>query len=107
MGLVVNQAEDIFSDKYAPGTVAHIEPVGQGGQVPKGATITINVSKGPDVVNVPDVYGLTLQDAVAALQAGGCAQGTITGPIDKRVIKLSPDKGVVVKRGTPINITLG
>ena len=59
------------------------------------------------VVTVPNVYGQSLTDAVANLVAAGLTQGTITGPIDKKVIGLSPDQGAVVKRGTAVNIKMG
>jgi len=107
MGLVVQQAEDIFSDKYPAGTVAHLEPVGQGATLQKGGTLVINVSKGPDVVVVPNVYGQSAIDAKTNLEAAGLTQGTITGPVDKKVIGLSPDKDAVVKRGTAVNIKMG
>ena len=42
---------------------------GHGG--PRDSTVTVVVSKGPDLVTVEDFRGDTVEDAVAALEADG------------------------------------
>src|SRR5439155_4698901 len=66
LGLVVNRVPDVFSDTAPAGTVAIIDPPAST-QVPKGATIGIAVSKGPDLVTVPNVIGKDLQSAVSTV----------------------------------------
>ena len=56
---------------------------------------------------MPNVIGADLQSAVAALTQSGLVQGTITGPIDLKVRATDPGPTLVVKRGTPVNITMG
>jgi serine/threonine-protein kinase len=105
LGLVPVRVEDVFSDGVAPGGVAATDP-GEAGEVAKGGEVKIAVSKGPDVVTVPNVIGMDLQTAVATLNQGGLAQGTINGPIEGKVIATNPGPTAVVKRGTAVEIAM-
>jgi eukaryotic-like serine/threonine-protein kinase len=98
--------EDIFNDKWAAGIVAHIEP-GIETELPRGSEVKINISKGPDVVVVPNIYADSLEKAVEKLKEAGLEQGTIEGPIDRRVIASDPAPNVTVRRGTVVKIRLG
>ncbi len=106
LGLVVKRVPDVFSDTAPVGAVAAIAPAA-GTQVQKGSTVNVAVSKGPDVVAVPNVIGMKLQEAVAAIAQAGLAQGTITGSISSHVRATDPGPTLTVKRGTPVNITMG
>jgi eukaryotic-like serine/threonine-protein kinase len=98
--------EDIFNDKWAVGIVAHIEP-GIESELPRGSEVKINISKGPDVVVVPNIYADSLEKAVEKLKEAGLEQGTIDGPIDRRVIASDPAPNATVRRGTVVKIRLG
>ncbi|MGZ6792334.1 MAG: Stk1 family PASTA domain-containing Ser/Thr kinase, partial [Mycobacteriales bacterium] len=54
LGLTVTQTQ-VFSDTAPAGTVVDQSP--RSGTVPKGTGVALTVSKGPDVVAVPDVRG--------------------------------------------------
>ena len=59
-----------FSDDVEEGNVIGLEP-GPGTEVARDSTVEVVVSKGPDLVVVPEVIGSDVGDAIAALQAAG------------------------------------
>ena len=56
-GLVVQRAEDKFHDTIVAGNVISSDPK-VGGSVPRGGTVTLTVSKGPELIPIPNVRGL-------------------------------------------------
>jgi serine/threonine-protein kinase len=105
LGLVLTRAPDVFSDTVGAGLIAELAPPA-GTELPRGASVTVAVSKGPDVVTVPNVVGLDLTTAVANLTQAGLAQGTISGPIEGKVLATNPGPTAVVKRGTAVEIVM-
>src|SRR5205807_6176735 len=101
-GLVPVRA-DAFSDTVPVGLIVSTTP-GPGGKVPKGGRVTLTVSKGPDLVPVPDVRGAGVPDATAKLKAGGLQVANVFGPPDKQVFYLDPQPGAQVKRGSSVNL---
>ena len=95
---------EAFSDTVAPGTVIDTDPAG-GGKAQPGSTIRIIVSKGPDVVTVPNVRGLTLDDASAQLQAAGLT-AALSGAYrpGAKVRAQDPPGAAVVKRGATVTL---
>lgn len=59
-----------FSDTVAQGAVIAVKP-GEGQQVAKNSEITMVVSRGPEMAMVPNVIGLSKDDAVRKLEALG------------------------------------
>lgn len=96
--------EQRFSDEPV-GTVIGSEP-GAGASVPRDGTVKVLVSKGPDLVKVPNVQGKTQEQAKQALQAAGLAPGQVFGPIGGTPFTTDPPAGQSVKRGTTVNIYL-
>ena len=84
--------EDIYSDKWKLGVLAKVEP-GIETVVPRGTEVKIWISKGPDVVTVPNVYADSAGKAAQKLTEAGLVQGTIDGPIDRRVIAHRSNSG--------------
>ena len=74
----VQQGDDEFSNTVPSGKVVRTDPVA-GRSLDYGSTVTVFVSKGPDLVTVPDVKNLTLNEATATLHAAGLQVGDITG----------------------------
>jgi serine/threonine-protein kinase len=66
---VADENQQEFSDDFEKGQVIRV--VVPEGPVRPGATVTLVVSKGPDVVEVPDVVGMTIANAKAALEERG------------------------------------
>ncbi len=100
----VPPAVEAFDNKVAKGKVIATEPVA-GTQAPYESAVTVRVSKGPDLVSVPDVTGLTLDDAKSVLEAKGLVPGNLYGwRNDKsKVRSQNPDHGKV-KRGSEVDL---
>jgi serine/threonine-protein kinase len=95
---------DVFSDSTPVNVVDSTSPPA-GSSAQKGSTVTINVSKGPDQVVVPDVRGLRIEEATAALQGVGLQVGSIYGPKHgRRVIDTAPQAGAKARRGTSVDL---
>jgi len=69
--------------------------------------VAMMVSKGPDVVQIPDVRGFSLDNAVAAIRAAGLVAGDVSGRAGKKVLNTDPRVGTTVVRGTKVDIILG
>ncbi|MDH6424888.1 serine/threonine protein kinase/beta-lactam-binding protein with PASTA domain [Aurantimicrobium minutum] len=104
-GLVVGATNEEFSD-VAKGTVISLAV--PEGVVTKGTNVTLVVSKGPDLVTVPNVVGKSIKDAIAVLQAAGFGFAT---EVDqelwdaKAVRSQSPAGDSQAKRGAVVTIS--
>ena len=108
--LVYAQGPDEFSDSVPAGAVIRQDPAA-GAQVARGATVTVVLSKGPDVVAMPDVANLPLRQAQDTLSAAGLAVGTVTGNADGVVTATTSGgqpvvAGQTLRRGTAVDLTL-
>jgi serine/threonine-protein kinase len=105
-GFKVTRGDDAFSDTYTAGQVAATNPaVGQ--TVAYGANVAVVVSKGPDLVTVPDVLGKLLGGALDLLAQSGLT-GTVNGPIQwaQPVKSQSIPTGTQVPRNTLVTMGL-
>jgi serine/threonine-protein kinase len=68
-GLKVQRAEDVNSDTVPAGSVVSQSP--DKGTLLRGETVTLTVSKGPVMVEVPRVVGLRITEAKPALEKLG------------------------------------
>jgi serine/threonine-protein kinase len=62
-------AEEIFDRKVPQGAVVSQSPAD--GTLPRGGTVTLTISKGPRMVEVPSYIGKQVADARKALEALG------------------------------------
>jgi serine/threonine-protein kinase len=69
--------KEIFSDSFTIGTVVGTEPAA-GILVPRNSTITILVSKGKELVSVPNVIGLDLVTASAQIISSRLTVGKVS-----------------------------
>ena len=90
-----------FNNDIPAGQVAGSTP-GAGAQVARGSTVTIVISKGPDLVAVPNVAGQNVQAASAALTKAGLNPNNVYGPPAGAVFDTRPKVGEKVKRGAAI-----
>jgi serine/threonine-protein kinase len=104
LGFTVKTKED-FSDTIPAGDVIKTNPPG-GSQAPKGSTVTLFVSKGPQSFPMPDVRGLTMEAAKAQLEALGLVVQVIVlpGTTGDQVVLQSPDPGTTVHAGDTVKI---
>jgi eukaryotic-like serine/threonine-protein kinase len=100
---------DEFSDSAPIGTIM-IQDVPGGQAIPRGSIIKVTVSKGQDLVAVPNIGGLDYNTTKAALEAAGLGIGTATGDgFGGVVIGVSLEGrqivfGDLVKRGTLLDL---
>jgi len=99
------------SDTVAAGIVIAQDPPAST-QLEKGRAVTLTVSAGRGNATVPDLRGLTKEEAITALENAGLQLGTVTqrASEDKdkgKVISQSIPKGTSVERGQKVNIVLG
>jgi len=95
--------DDVFSDTVPSGTVVGTDPAaGQG--VNRGSQIAVHVSKGPEMVPVPNLVGMTLEAAQAQLQAKGFEVDTQSYLPGRLVRAQSPAANTSVTKGTQVTL---
>jgi eukaryotic-like serine/threonine-protein kinase len=96
--------ERVFDDTIPEGAAAGTDP-GTGSAVPWGSTVVLRISKGPDLVEVPPVVGLSKQEAVQRLREAGL-RARFVFPVGSRVVEQSPGPGEKAKRGSDVRLLL-
>ena len=93
-------------DTFTPsGRVINTSPPA-GVQATWGSTVQVYVSKGPDLVEVPDVRNLSKQQAEASLRAHGLRWRYSFG-FGGAVSNQDPEPGTKVPRGTVVGLSVG
>jgi eukaryotic-like serine/threonine-protein kinase len=99
---------EVFSKKPAGQVVAQNPPSGE--VVDEGTTVVLRVSKGKQVVTVPDVLDQTEASARSELQAAGFEVQAVQAPSDSTpegfVSAQSPDPGTEAPKGSTVTITV-
>jgi serine/threonine-protein kinase len=95
-----SRAERVFDNDLPEGRVVGTDP-GIGAQAPWGSTVLLRVSKGPDLVEVPDVVGLTREEAEDRLREAGLKANFVI-PFGNRVGRQNPGPGEQAPRGSEI-----
>ncbi|HQL94429.1 MAG TPA: PASTA domain-containing protein, partial [Candidatus Hydrogenedentes bacterium] len=76
-GLAVGTVTESYSATVPVGYVMSQNPAA-GASVPAGSAVALTVSKGPELVTVPNVVGMTQAEATTALLAAPLTLGTVT-----------------------------
>ena len=106
--LELSRGADVFSDDIDKDLIVRQRPA-PGKSVERGATITIQVSKGPDLVAFPDLEGLKFRGAVDKLERFGLRLGNVLGATSgrfqrARVDGVTIDPGEEFVRGTRVDL---
>jgi serine/threonine protein kinase/beta-lactam-binding protein with PASTA domain len=97
-------AEELaYSDSVPAGEVVTTDPAPHARAL-YGAAVTVVVSKGPDLVAVPDVTGDSVARADAVLGADGFDVTGVTGNPNDRVVATTPAAGQSVLAGSRVQI---
>ncbi|MEU9445098.1 Stk1 family PASTA domain-containing Ser/Thr kinase [Streptomyces sp. NPDC048304] len=107
-GLKVRVAPGQVNSSYDKGKVARQSP-GDGSQAAQGDTVTLTLSKGPVMVEVPDVTGDSVDDAHKALEGAGFKVDEdrgLLGLFGDTVKKQSVRAGDEAPKGSTITITI-
>ncbi len=99
---VTSTVTEIYSD-VKKGSVANTEPK-EGTLVKRGDAVTIFVSKGQNLVIVPNVIDQSPANAAAALRAAGFTIGDTIGPADRPVLHTRPVRGQKVRGGSKVTL---
>ncbi|MEE1755093.1 Stk1 family PASTA domain-containing Ser/Thr kinase [Streptomyces sp. SP18CS02] len=117
-GLDVKAVERDYSTAYQRGTVMATEPK-PGERIRGNGSVSLTISRGPEIVKVPDLKGKPLAEARRELTGAGLAAGVVTKAFSQEiaqgsVISTDPDPGterapdsavaLVVSKGAPIDV---
>lgn len=106
---IVQDPSEQFSSTYPVGSIA-VQSLPAGTAIQRGQSITVAVSKGPDLVAIPALGGLTYDQISAALTTAGLRVGKITGDkvlgtiSDATVAGVSAVPGQMYLRNTKIDL---
>ena len=106
-GLVVDRTQEVFDDEVPAGIVISQNP--PSGTLFRGETVTLTVSKGPELVEVPGVRAQGVDSATATLQAAGFVVDVqqASGYLGLGyVFSQTPDGGQLAPRGSTVTIYL-
>jgi serine/threonine-protein kinase len=101
LGFVVD-AQQVFSDTVPVGVVVDQTP--SSGTADKGSTVLLHVSKGPDIVTVPDVRKMDRAEGKRVLEAAGLVvdERVVVQGGPGQVLQTDPKAGKRVKRGSTV-----
>ncbi|MDO4243063.1 MAG: Stk1 family PASTA domain-containing Ser/Thr kinase [Actinomyces sp.] len=107
-GLALGTKTEAYSDTVAEGLVISSDPRAQAVGYYKGDTVDLVVSKGPEMVTVPDVTGMSEQEATAALEAAGLVVqiSHVLGGLFGTARSTDPAAGESVKKGSTVVLTI-
>ncbi len=101
VGLSADVTGQQFSDTVPKGVVISQDP--SGGTLGKGSTVSLVVSKGPDLVTVPNVVGEPIAQATALLQSIGVKVNVVRAPFGSGRVYAQSVTGPV-KRGSTVTL---
>ncbi len=106
--LVTAQGEDVFSNDVEVGRVVSQSPPPET-PVERGGTVTFQLSKGPDLVALPDLTGLTYPASEAALVEAGFTVNSLLGTTEGIFVSISVSgeeapPGATFPRGTGVDM---
>ena len=106
LGLVASPTE-AYSDTVPEGQVIS-QQTREGSTVYRGDSVSYTVSKGPEMVTVPDVVGLQRQEARNKLEGAGFTvqEDLILGGFFNTVRSSDPAGGSKVKKGATVTISI-
>ncbi|MCK4268129.1 MAG: Stk1 family PASTA domain-containing Ser/Thr kinase [Actinomycetia bacterium] len=109
MGLVAQRQEE-SDEEIAAEQVLRQDPA-QGVSILKGETVTVWISKGPVLLSVPSVLGLSEKAAKDELESTGFTvqvkDGISAKDLYGKVVEQRPEDGASVRRGTTVTIWIG
>jgi serine/threonine-protein kinase len=103
-GFTVGEVQE-FSDTVDEGDVIETRP-GSGTEAPFGSEVVLVVSKGPELVGVPNVFGQSLESACREIRGLGLECDVENFVEGGRVQNQEPQPGEKVERGTSVTIYL-
>ncbi len=106
LGFVVGTITEVFSEAGAAGEILATDPEAET-RAESGTAVNLTISKGPDLVLVPDLIGKTFAEAKELLTKNGLQLGSTTGSKTGVVAGADIPAGTQVRRGTQISVIFG
>ncbi len=102
--------ENEFSESVKAGQVIRTNPV-EGSPVLRGGSVTAYLSKGPERFDVPELAGMTIEQAQAELAESNLTLGKVENAYHETaeigtITGMAIEPGERVKRDTPIGVTV-
>ncbi|MFE9610444.1 Stk1 family PASTA domain-containing Ser/Thr kinase [Streptomyces sp. NPDC006012] len=107
-GLKVEVSAEQVNSEHDAGSVAEQTPEGDS-EAAEGDTVRLTLSKGPEMIEVPDVVGTSVGDAKKQLEASGFQVSEdrgLLGLFGSTVEKQSVNAGRTAPKGSTITITI-
>lgn len=92
-----------YSDVVEKGKVIRQDPV-SGAEIVPGSEVALTVSRGPNRVVIPDVRGLTVEDATKAIEAAGLQVDVVGYKPGAKVKSQDPEGGLMLERGRTVTL---
>lgn len=110
LGLKMNVVGEDFSEEFEANEIMSQNP-GKGQTVKEGREIKVIISKGLEMLTVPDVKGKSQSDAELTLRNEGLTRGDIDEQYDSKyesglVISQNPRAGDEVEKGTSVDLLI-
>jgi serine/threonine-protein kinase len=107
-GLVGKATAQAFSDTVPAGAVVKQDPAA-GATVARGSNVALTVSKGPDLVTMPGLAGLTFAQIQQTLPKAGLQLGTVLGDTNRTLVSATANgkpvtAGQKLKRNTRVDL---
>ncbi|MFF1923508.1 Stk1 family PASTA domain-containing Ser/Thr kinase [Streptomyces sp. NPDC058221] len=117
-GLELKDVKRTYSDTVDRGKVIGSDPK-SGARIRGNGSVSITVSRGPEIVKVPDVQGVALAEAKRKLTKAGLVPGMTTREFSEdeaagEVVRTDPEAGterhpdtavaIVVSKGSPVDV---
>lgn len=107
--LVAETGDPVYSESVPRGQLVMAEPA-PGQVVNTGSTVVLRLSRGQAPVQVPDVVGLSLDDARTLLEDAGLTVAEVQREFDAdaaadEVLAVTPEAGTGLARGSDVTVT--
>ena len=108
--LVVGELREAYNDAVPSGFIVSQDPA-PGASIERGATVNLTISKGTEVVLLPDLVGMSLDQARRTLQdLGVTLREVIQEPRDDvppgQIVAMTPAAGTQIQHGDAVGVTI-
>ncbi|MDU0349191.1 Stk1 family PASTA domain-containing Ser/Thr kinase [Actinomyces sp. MRS3W] len=107
-GLTLGTQSEAYSDDVASGLIISSSPASGAEGYYRGDSVDVTVSKGPEMVDVPDVSGMSEAEATAALESAGLEVevSRVMGGLFGTAHSTDPAAGTSVRKGSKVTLNV-
>jgi eukaryotic-like serine/threonine-protein kinase len=104
--LELGTVSEDYTDEVSEGQIFYQEPA-EGEELEPGSEVAVTVSLGPEQVEIPEVFGLTLEEAQTTLENFGLLSSPVEVEDNERAgtaLSTEPGAGALVDPGTTVTL---